>query len=138
MAAHSSQQESNVMMAIIIVGFCMIAYMLYSLTLAIYRNYSINTHIENFEKNNAQLQQENEAEFKSYAYFNSAEYKDKMAKQNLGLVNPGEKVIVIPPSARVEVFELDDLAAEKERKLERMSNFSRWWEFFFVENPFKY
>ena len=138
MTTHSSQQESNVMLAIIIVGFFMIAYMLYSLTLSIYRNYTINTHIANFTEVNARLQEENEAKLKNYEYYKSEQYKDKMAKQNLGLVNPGEEVIVIPPSARVEVFETEDIAAEKERKLSQMSNFSRWWEFFFVENPFRY
>jgi hypothetical protein len=116
----------------------MIAYMLYGLTLSIYRNYTINTHIENFTQTNTQLQAENEEKLKNYEYYNSAEYQDKIAKQNLGLINPGEEVIVIPPSARIEVFELDDIEAQKARKLAKMPNFKRWWEFFFVNNPFRY
>ena len=116
----------------------MIAYMLYSLTLSIYRNYSINVHIENFQRINAQLQAENEAKIKSYEYYSSPEYQDKIAKQNLGLIMPGEEVIVIPPSASISVFEFDEIEAEERARLERLSNFGKWWEFFFVENQFRY
>ncbi len=116
----------------------MIAYMLYGLTLSIYRNYSINTHIEKFEQDNLLLQEELDKKISSYEYYTSPEYEDKIAKQNLNRINQGEEVIVIPPSARIEVFELDDLEAEKTAKLEALSNFGRWWEFFFVENPFRY
>jgi len=138
MATHSNSQESSTMMAIIIIGFCMIAYMLYSLTVSIYRHYTFNIHIEEFERDNLRQQQELEKKIKSYAYYVSPEYKDKMAKQNLNRINLGEEVIVIPPSAKIEVFETDDIEAKKAAKLDSLSNFGKWWEFFFVENPFKY
>ncbi len=131
-------QDSNIMMMIIIVGFLMIAYMLYSLTLSIYRNYSINVHIQNFERTNIQLQKEIEDKMKSYAYYTSPEYQDKIAKQNLGRVNSREEVIVIPPSAVISVFEFDDIEAANAAKRARMSNLRRWWEFFFAQNPFRY
>lgn len=130
--------ESNTMMALIVIGFLMIAYILYGLTLSIYRNYSINTHIEKYERDNKKSQEELKKKIKSYAYYTSLEYKDKIAKQNLNRVNPGEEVIVIPPSAKIEVFELDDIAANKEKRLSKLSNISKWWAFFFSENPFKY
>lgn len=138
MSTRGSSQESNTIMAIIIVGFCMIAYMLYGLTLSIYRNYSINTHIEKYEQDNLKIQNELEKKIKSYEYYTSLEYKDKIAKQNLNRINPGEEVIVIPPSAKIEVFELDDLGAEKAARINKLSNLGKWWAFFFTENPFKY
>lgn len=132
------QPESNSLMIIIVIGFISVTYMLYSLTLSIYRNYNINLHIKNFEKTNLELQQEIENKMKNFSYFTSVQYQDKIAKQNLGQINPGEEVIVIPPSAVISTLEFEEDENEKLRRLEKMPNLKRWWEFLFSENPLKY
>ena len=38
---------------------------------------------------------ENKQKTEDYLYFTSDEYIDKIAKQNLGLVNQGEEVIIL-------------------------------------------
>lgn len=138
MESHIKENQSNVTTIIIVVGLLMIAYMIYSLTLSIYRNYNINLHIQNFQNTNEELQKEIENKIKNYEYFTSKEYQDKVAKQNLGKVNQGEEVIVIPPSAAISVFEFENDENIKEERLSQMSNLRKWWEFFFIENNLRY
>jgi len=58
-----------------------------------------------------------------------------MAKQNLGLINPGEEVIVIPKSDSVSGGDAGgsgDAAAQNNGQ--ELSNPQKWWEFFFDLN----
>jgi hypothetical protein len=81
---------------------------------------------------------ENRLKTEDYLYFTSEEYIDKIAKQNLGLINAGEEVIIISPeslsydtgvSGLVDDVLSDD--AEDIIRLETRSNPGSWWDFFF-------
>src|SRR3989338_10453417 len=82
---------------IIIFEFILVSYLLYSLTKNVYNSYSVDKYIETFEHENAEIEEENRQKNEDYLYFTSEEYIDKIAKQNLGLVNPGEEVIILSP-----------------------------------------
>lgn len=114
---------------IIIIEFCLVAYLLYSLTKNVYNTYQVDKYIEAFEMENEMLENENRQKTEDYLYFTSGEYIDKIAKQNLGLVNPGEEVIIVASNvlANGEGNEgLSDYARYTE-----MSNARRWVHFFF-------
>jgi hypothetical protein len=90
----------------------------------------VDKYIEAFESENQTLQQENNQKMQDYLYFTSEEYIDKVAKQNLGLINPGEEVIVVTP-------ELPSLQTEDGTdggdlaKKPAPGNPQKWVEFFF-------
>ena len=86
---------SSVTKMIIIVEFFLVAYLIYSLTKNVYNSYQVDQYIEEFEYNNMQIEIENKQKTEDYLYFTSDEYIDKIAKQNLGLVNQGEEVIIL-------------------------------------------
>lgn len=109
------------------------AYLLYSLTKNVYNSYQVDKYIERFENENAQILEENRRKTADYLYYTSEEYIDKIAKQNLGLVNPGEEIIVLSSDVLEEKTD-EELAAEGEFAVENSnSNLKRWVEFFFGE-----
>ena len=87
---------SNFTKILIIAEFFLLSYLLYTLTLSIYKNYQIDLHIQAFELENRSLEEENTQIASDIEYFTSRAYSEKIAKQNFGLVNPGEEVIVVP------------------------------------------
>lgn len=121
---------------IIIVEFTLVAYLIYSLTRNVYNSYLVDRYIETFEQENVLIAEENRKKTEDYLYFTSEEYIDKIAKQNLGLINPGEEVIIISleslsydTGASVEGILDED--AEDVVRLETSSNPESWWDFFF-------
>src|SRR3989339_1236829 len=116
---------------IIIAGFIFIAYMLYALTVSIYRNYQIQLVIDNFENENKQLEKENQEKLSNYQYYISEKYIDKMAKLQLGLINPGEEVIVIPKTIDIKDVLLEEEKEKKETQRSTLSPFDKWFKFIF-------
>jgi cell division protein FtsB len=118
---------------VIIIEFILVAYLLYSLTKNIYYSYQVDKYIEAFEQENAQIEDDNLRKTEDYLYFTSEEYIDKIAKQNLGLVNPGEEVIILSPDALDagnDIENEEDLAVAK---YGGASNSQDWWDFFFSD-----
>ncbi|OIP81398.1 hypothetical protein COT83_02590 [Candidatus Peregrinibacteria bacterium CG10_big_fil_rev_8_21_14_0_10_44_7] len=128
----------NVARIIIILGFFFVAYMLYNLTVSIYENYQIDTHIQTFQEKNSELESENLEKIESYQYYTSDMYVEKVAKQNLGLINPGEKVIVITEEDNNTILEAEYAESQTLAMRNSWSNPRKWLEFFLSENPFKY
>lgn len=117
---------------IIIIEFLLVAYLLYSLTKNVYNSYQIDKYIENFELENEAIAQENQKKNEDFLYFTSEEYIDKIAKQNLGLINSGEEVIVLSQDVlnAVDGQILDEEGDVAVRNNEK-SNVKNWGEFFF-------
>lgn len=125
---------SNFTKLIIIVEFVLVSYLLYSLTKNIYNSYQVDLVIESFKKENAVIESENHKKVEDYLYFTSDEYIDKIAKQNLGLIDKGEEVIVLAPEISKSVDSGDnaeDIFNNFLGKKRRMSNPQQWWDFFF-------
>lgn len=131
------ENQFGTMRLVLIVGFFVVAYMLYHLAVSIYENYQIEKHIEEFQTRNEELKEENQQKQEDLAYYISEEYIDKIAKQNLNLVNPGEKVIVIPDEDLIVMSQDEDTAALSEQIRASWSNPKKWWKFFFSANPYK-
>ncbi len=133
----SYESPFDMMRITLVVGFFVVAYMLYNLTVSIYENYQIEQHIADFKERNAALKEDNQQKMDDLQYYISDEYIDKVAKQNLNLINPGEKVIVIPDEDLVVLSQDEDTAALSEQIRQSWSNPKKWWKFFFSSNPYK-
>ncbi|MCK9186051.1 septum formation initiator family protein [Candidatus Gracilibacteria bacterium] len=116
---------------IIIVEFLLVSYLIYSLTKNVYNSYKIDTYIETFRAENERIAQENAQKNDDYLYFTSEEYIDKIAKQSLGLVNPGEEVIVLSEDVLSKNDEVLDGGTGEFAKDIGLSNAQKWWKFFF-------
>lgn len=129
MKKNAFSSASKFTKTVIIIEFFLVSYMLYALTSSIYKNYQIDEHIKKLEAENQEYQQENEQKRPDFEYYASEFYIKKIAKQDLGLVEPGEEVIVLPP-----VEENSLVMSDKEIKQREQNNYSnpqRWWYFFF-------
>ena len=123
--------NSGLTKLIIIVEFFLVAYLLYSLTHNIYNSYQVDKYIEKFETENTLIEDENRQKTDDYLYFTSEEYIDKIAKQNLGLVNQGEEVIILSPDALGGEDEIEDFDEEGFVPYLELPNSKQWLNFFF-------
>jgi cell division protein FtsB len=137
MNAQSYDSQFGLIRLVLIVGFFVVAYMLYNLTVSIYDNYQIEQHIAEFQEKNEELALENEQKLEDFQYYTSEEYIEKIAKQNLGLINPGEEVIIIPDEDFIILSEDEDVAALSEQLRESWPMPKKWWKWFFSYNPYK-
>jgi len=126
---------SSLTKVVIIVEFVLVAYLIYSLTKNVYNSYLVDTYISSFEEENALLIAENQQKTDDYLYFTSPEYIDKIAKQNLSLVNPGEEVIVVSPETLNYDLKGNAESVSNEDsdvvRIETRTNPQLWWDFFF-------
>ncbi len=130
--AFQFNHTSNFTKMIIIIEFLVVSYLLYTLTKSVYQSYQIDQHITQFKQENDQIAQQNKQKEADYSYYSSDAYIEKIAKQNLGLVNPGEQVIVIPNTPDNQVQTADTTQNQSsDVSIQALSNPQKWWKFFF-------
>ncbi len=111
--------------------------MLYVLSTSLYKSYQVDTFISNAEQENQRLEQENLLLSEEFDYYRSQRYKEKIAKQNFGLVRPGEEVIVvIPDQYRSDVTNEDRAEILTNKYYNSLSNPQKWYLFFFERDRF--
>jgi len=125
-----NKNKPFILQLIIVGGFLIFIYIFFALATSIYRDYKLEVNIEKFENtidNLAKMAKQKPADVK---YYQSKEYKDKYAKENLNLLNPGEKLIIIPKEEKIVKSEVvvDKLTNSDILKL---PNRNQWWEYFF-------
>lgn len=130
--AFKFQHTSNFTKMVIIGEFFLVSYLLYTLTVSVYKSYQIDLHIKNFETENVRIEEENRRKTEEFEYYSSDAYIEKIAKQNLGLVNPGEEVIIIPTSKIVGTGIVGGVNDEDDdSSYNELTNPQKWWKFFF-------
>ena len=112
--------------------------MLYVLSTSLYKSYQVDKFIKTVEDENKSLEQTNADLIEDYEYYKSDSYKEKIAKQNFGLVRPGEEVIIITPEKEIYVAESpDDRAMGMSKQYYyNLSNPKKWFLFFFDRERF--
>ena len=107
--------------------------MFFALATSIYRDYKLESEIQKFEADINKLADLANAKPEDVEYFASIEYKDKYAKENFNLLNPGEKLIIIPEEDRVvEMGEVRLMTDEHGLSaVLSKSNRVQWREYFF-------
>ncbi len=122
---------SNLTKFILIVEFILVSYLMYSLTKNIYNSYRVDRYIEAFQAENERIAEENRQKTENYLYFTSEEYIDKIAKQNFGLVNPGEEVIILTPDVLDDEIPVEEDMFGDFARYTQMNNRQQWRDFFF-------
>ncbi|PIR48759.1 hypothetical protein COU80_03625 [Candidatus Peregrinibacteria bacterium CG10_big_fil_rev_8_21_14_0_10_55_24] len=102
----------------IIVGLTVVGFMAFGYALSFYRNILFEQTLENIHNQNRNLRQEIAQGYRDLEYYRSGQYKDKYAKENLGLVSPGEHVLIIQQPITTSAManeELSELQGEQQR-----------------------
>ena len=92
----------------IVIGLTVVGFMAFGLALSYYRNALFEQTLLNIQNQNDLLREKITLGYRDLEYYRSAQYKDKYAKENLGLMNPGEKALVITEEMNVVSFPLTD------------------------------
>ena len=94
------------------------------------RNYSLQREIDSKEKQLLLTQLETDTLRYEQSYYKSDEYKELAVRQRLGLVFPGEKVLILPPNT--PAASASDQSSAKKRVLSSQpTNMEQWTNFLF-------
>ncbi len=111
--------------------------MLYVLSTSLYKSYQVDKFIKTAEDENAKLEVSNTALKEDYEYYSSDAYKEKIAKQNFGLIRPGEEVIILSKTSETKTLVNERRAVEiSQEYYKSLSNPRKWFLFFFDRERF--
>lgn len=113
---HSTELEPISKQLTIVVGLTVVGFMAFGLALSFYRNILFEQTLADLEAQNLKIQETISDGEKMLEYYKSDRFKDKYAKENLGRLNPGEKALIITQAPAASPFDLEEDAAEMERK----------------------
>ena len=126
-----SKDERSVGLQLIVVGgFIFVAFMLFALAQSIYRDtFQVGGYIRDLQERIHTEQAAVASQQDELAYANTPQYRQKMAKELLGLKAPGEEVIVLTD----EVQDLDQLLPSPPfaAGTSLLSNPQRWLRYLF-------
>lgn len=100
----------------IVIGLTVVGFMAFGLALSFYRNILFEETLRQIEDENKQIAADIETGYRDLEYYGSVQYKDKYAKENLGLVRDGEKMVIITRPPDRPLLEDEDTEAEKARR----------------------
>lgn len=123
---------------ILTVEFVLLAYMLYVLSTSLYKSYQVDRFIQNAQEENAKLERSNTLLAEDYEYYRSDAYREKIAKQNFGLVRPGEEVIILAPDDRPYLSGEERASEANKEYYRKLSNSQKWFYFFFDRDRFAF
>ena len=119
------------MVAIIVLA----GFMSYPTIKEIKRNKQINKEIETLQGEAEDIRANNSILSEEISYFETDEYKERIAKEKLSLQKDGEKVVIVKPSvSREEEYIQEEVQVENDGSLDSdsgISNYRKWWSYFF-------
>lgn len=102
----------------IVIGLCVVGLMAFGLALSYYKNILFDRQLKSMQERNASLKGDIASEYGQLQYYQSDQYKDKYAKENLGLLKTGEKVLVLQrPNNPIESRPNAELTAEDKQAI---------------------
>ena len=100
----------------IVIGLTVVGFMAFGFALSFYRNLLFEQTLGEIGMQNNVLRERIAEGHRSLEYFQSSQYKDKYSKENLNLVRPGEKILVIAHTAKDPFILSEDNVAELEQQ----------------------
>jgi cell division protein FtsL len=113
--------KKNLLKILLIAAVVM--YLVVSVGKVIYQSYSVNKEVDDLKLEITELRKLNKEQAEKILYYQSPSFREKIARERMGLQKPGEEVIVIVPEEKPKVTE--------ENPDEKLSNPQKWWNFFF-------
>lgn len=119
---------------LVIMGvFALFLGMFFTLATSLYRDYKLEKEIEKFENEVNKLAEIANKKPADVQYFASKKYKDRYAKESLNLLNPGEKLIIIPKENHIIKRGEVEIATDmiQTSYVLELPNKNQWWDYFF-------
>lgn len=100
----------------IVVGLTVVGFMAFGLALSFYRNILFEETLRELQEENKQIAAGIAQGYDDLDYYGSEQYKNKYAKENLGLVRDGEKVLIITQTPKPTLPHEEDTEIAKARR----------------------
>lgn len=98
------------------------------------KNYDLQKEVDGKAREQKLLELEADTLVFEQRYYKSDEYKDLAVRERLGLVNPGEKALVLPPNSAAATAADDEVTKKQPVSTLQPSNFQQWMNFIFGGN----
>ncbi|HVW66760.1 MAG TPA: hypothetical protein VHA78_03425 [Candidatus Peribacteraceae bacterium] len=122
----------------IVIGLTVVGFMAFGLALSYYRNILFDQTLVAMQEENTKIAATIQQGYSDLAYYQSAQFKDKYAKENLNKMDPGEKMIVITEPNVDTYAQAQTQGLDKAREdaayteiLQQMPVLEQWNLFFF-------
>lgn len=106
-----------------IIWFLVVIGLFYVVGKTFYQSYLVQKEVDNLKVTIVEMEQSNKELAEKIIYYQSPSYREKIARERMGLMKPGEEVVVILPEEKPKVVEADPEAG--------IPNYQKWWNFFF-------
>jgi len=119
---------------VIVIAFIIAANWVWGSLEMMQRNFSLQKELDDKSRQLIVAQLDSENAKLEQRYYKTDEYKELAVRQRLGLVQPGERVLILPPNS--EAVKNADKAAQVKPSVTivQTSNFNQWMNFLFGGN----
>jgi len=114
---------------VVVVGLLVAASWAWGSVQAMERNYALQKEVDYKQRELKRAELEAQKLRYEQNYYKSDEYKELAAREKLGLANPGEKVLILPPNS--EAASAGEQKAAVVPRAVPESNFQAWVNFLF-------
>ena len=124
----------NLNSAVVAIAFIITANWVWGSLGVMQKNFSLQKELDDKSRQLIVAQLDTENAKLEQRYYKTDEYKELAVRQRLGLVTPGESVLILPPNS--EEAKSADVDTSKRQLLEtsQISNFEQWMNFLFGNN----
>ena len=119
--------------AVIVIAFLIAAGWVWGSLGVMQRNYSLQKELDDKSRQLIVAQLDNENAKLAQHYYQTDEYKELAVRERLGLVTPGESVLILPPNSELAKG-ADKVTTASSAPIELVSNFNQWMNFLFGGN----
>jgi len=98
------------------------------------RNYSLQKELDDKSRQLIVAQLDTENAKLEQRYYQTDEYKELAVRERLGLVTPGESVLILPPNSEAAKNADKAVATTSSTQTVPVSNFGQWMNFLFGGN----
>ncbi len=115
---------------VVLVGLIVALSWVWGSVQAMQRNYTLQKEVDYKQRELRLAKLEKQKLQYEQNYYNSDEYKELAVREKLGLVNPGEKVLILPPNT-VPANDEEPSSSVTSASTVSESNFQQWVNFLF-------
>lgn len=105
-------------------GVLFLVYIVVILSRVVWQNYQVNKQVDSLQTQIVSLRQSNQNLQNEILYFQTDAYKQELARQQLNLQAPGEKVVIVPKDTSTN-------SSGDQTRTVPLPNWQQWWNFFF-------
>ena len=124
----------NLNSAVIFVAFIIAANWVWGSLGVMQKNFTLQKELDDKSRQLIVAQLDNANAKLEQRYYKTDEYKELAVRQRLGLVSPGESVLILPPNSQAVIDSDKALSSTATPQLPPTSNFKQWMNFLFGGN----